>query len=93
MQIHPTSGPPRSQPSRAREPRRPRVLIVEDDGSLAAGLSGGLVQEGYEVAHSVTGEAALGRMAGASFDLVLCDLMMPDFSGADLYREMQALAG
>ena len=89
MQIHPTSGPPRSQPSRAREPRRPRVLIVEDDGSLAAGLSGGLVQEGYEVAHSVTGEAALGRMAGASFDLMVLDIGLPGIDGFEVLRRLR----
>ena len=89
MQTQPNSGPPRSHPMRARETRRQRVLIVEDDGSLAAGLSGGLVQEGYEVAHSATGESALARMAGAPFDLMVLDIGLPGIDGFEVLRRLR----
>ncbi len=89
MQMEPTSGPPRSQPSRSRDSRRHRVLIVEDDSSLAAGLSGGLVQEGYEVAHSSTGEAALARLSGVPFDLMVLDIGLPGIDGFEVLRRLR----
>ena len=69
--------------------RRQRVLIVEDDSSLAAGLSGGLVQEGYEVAHAASGEPALGRISAAPFDLLVLDLGLPGIDGFEVLRRLR----
>ena len=66
-----------------------RVLIVDDERSILEFLRLLLEQEGYTV-----GEAdslATGRrvFAEGSYELVLCDLMMPDGSGMDLLREIK----
>ena len=55
-----------------------RLLLVEDDPSIAVPLCDGLVREGFEVVHAATGAAAL---AAGPVDLVLLDLGLPDLEG------------
>ena len=64
-----------------------RVLLVEDEDSIADPLSEGLRREGYEVARAATGSAAL---AAAPTDLVLLDLRLPDVDGYTVCRELRA---
>src|SRR5690606_38425726 len=59
-----------------------RILIVDDERSLAEFLEILLRKEGYDVETSPGGEDAVGRMErGEEFDLVLTDLMMPGTGG------------
>lgn len=74
-----------------REPH-PRLMLVEDDGSLAAGLVRALGQEGYAVDHVETGEAALARIGAASYDLVVLDIGLPGIDGFEVLRRLR-LAG
>jgi PAS domain S-box-containing protein len=65
--------------------RRIRVLIVEDEPALALALERAL-GEGHDALVAPGGREALGLLArDASFDVVLCDLMMPGMSGIDFY--------
>ncbi len=68
----------------------PRVLIVEDDKAVAGLVSTVLTQAGYGVRSAATGRAALAEIEGASIDLVLLDLMLPDMSGLDICRELRS---
>jgi len=67
-----------------------RLLLVEDDASLAAGLSRALVTQGYEVAAAGSGEDALGRMASERFDLMVLDLGLPGIDGYEVLKRMRA---
>lgn len=58
--------------------------MVEDDPSIAAGLTRGLKEAGFDVTLEVTGEAALARVARESFSLVVLDLNLPDVTGFDV---------
>ena len=69
-----------------------RLLIVEDDGSLAAGLARALGLEGHATEHLETGEAALERIAEAPFDLVVLDIGLPGIDGFEVLRRLR-LAG
>lgn len=66
-----------------------RILLVEDDRTIAVGLIYALEQEGYAVQHAPN--AAQGRAAveTAAFDLALLDLMLPDGSGYDICRALR----
>ncbi|MBK6941858.1 MAG: response regulator transcription factor [Planctomycetes bacterium] len=64
------------------------ILLVEDDAALARGLADNLRFEGWTVLHVATGEAALERSRGQSFDLVVLDLMLPKLSGFDVLRAL-----
>lgn len=64
-----------------------RVLVVEDDDAVAEGLRLLLEQE-YSVEVALGGRRALQLLRGSAFDAVLCDLMMPDMSGIDLFHAL-----
>jgi DNA-binding response OmpR family regulator len=69
-----------------------RVLVVEDEEHLAAGLRFNLEAEGYMVETVGDGEAALGLLlgAGADFDVVVLDVMLPGEDGFGVARELRA---
>ena len=69
----------------------PRILVVEDEVSLARGLKFNLEQEGYSVAVTDDGHAALEQFREKPFDLVMLDLMLPGMSGYDICRSIRAL--
>jgi len=66
-----------------------RLLIVEDDPSIAASLREGLERHGFEVDHTSSGRQAIDLAPG--FDLVLLDLGLPDIDGKDACREIRAV--
>ena len=63
-----------------------RLLLVEDERRLADRLARGLREEGFAVDAVSSCAAAREHTAGASYDLVLLDLGLPDGSGIDLLR-------
>ena len=69
--------------------RNRRLLVIDDDVLVARTLVRLLGEHRVEVATS--GHDGLSRLLadGQSFDLVLCDLMMPDMTGMDLFEEVQ----
>jgi DNA-binding response OmpR family regulator len=69
-------------------PARARVLVVDDE-QLMCELLATMLSEDYEVVALTSARDALGRIvAGEVFDLVLCDLMMPDLTGMDLHAQL-----
>jgi two-component system response regulator RegX3 len=64
-----------------------RVLIVEDEETIAEPLAEGLRREGFEVERAASGAEAL---AAPAVDLVLLDLRLPDLDGLDVSRELRA---
>jgi DNA-binding response OmpR family regulator len=65
-----------------------RVLLVEDDPSIAGALCEGLPRYGFSVEHVWTGAEALAAFGEA--DLVLLDLGLPDADGIDVCRRIRA---
>jgi DNA-binding response OmpR family regulator len=66
----------------------PRLLLVEDDPSIAEPLVAALQREGHEVAWSSTGAGGLAA-AGPEVDLVLLDLGLPDIDGLEVCRQLR----
>ncbi|HZG95049.1 MAG TPA: response regulator transcription factor [Mycobacteriales bacterium] len=64
-----------------------RLLVVEDDDSIAEPLTSGLQRAGYQVERVATGAAALA--AGVP-DVVLLDLGLPDMDGLEVCRRIRA---
>jgi len=59
-----------------------RLLVVEDEEHLAAGLKLNFQLEGYDVSIASTGRDAAAKMlTGPPFDLVVLDVMLPDLDG------------
>ena len=63
-----------------------RILVVEDEDSIAEPLVSGLRREGFDVVRAATGGEAL---EAAVPDLVLLDLRLPDTDGLDVCRRMR----
>jgi signal transduction histidine kinase len=68
-----------------------RLLIVDDEVAHTRALCDTLGIEGYATTGFESASAALQAMQGASFDLLLTDLMMPEMDGVALLREAQQL--
>lgn len=66
------------------------ILVVEDDRTIAMGLSYSLEEEGYDVnlCHNVS--TALREVQSRRFDLAILDLSLPDGSGHDICRAIKA---
>lgn len=67
-----------------------RILIVEDEESLADPLAFLLKREGFEVVVAGDGRAALSEFAKGGIDIVLLDLMLPGMSGTDVCKKLRA---
>ena len=68
---------------------QPRILIVEDDSSLAQILRDNLLVDGFAVEWASHANSALGLYRSFTPDLVLLDLMLPDLSGFELARVLR----
>jgi two-component system response regulator RegX3 len=66
-----------------------RVLLVEDETSLAESIRYNLEREGYVVASAADGEAGLDRFRADRPALVILDLMLPKLSGFDVCRTIR----
>ena len=77
----------RSDPGRESAPR---ILVVEDEGSLADSLRYNLEREGFAVSVAADGQTALTRFREEQPSLVILDLMLPELSGLDVCRAIRA---
>src|SRR5262245_43387518 len=67
-----------------------RILLVEDEPSIAAGVQDDLQLEGYSVDLVTDGAAASARGSQGQYDLILLDLMLPKKDGFTVCRELRA---
>ena len=72
---------------------RGRILVVDDDASLAEMLTIVLRQEGFETQMFGRGDGALQTFRDYRPDLVLLDLMLPGKDGIDVCKEIRAESG
>ena len=66
-----------------------RILIVEDEPSIALALDDDLSREGYETEVVGDGDAAVERGTSGGFDLILLDVMLPKRDGFEVCRELR----
>jgi DNA-binding response OmpR family regulator len=67
-----------------------RILIVEDEPNMVAGLRDNFEFEGYQVLTAGDGVAGLERALADSPDLVILDVMMPRMSGLDVCKQLKS---
>lgn len=80
---------PASPAPRSLLRQRRQILLVDDEADNLDVLREVLELEGHEVATARSGPEALARIdAGEHFDLVLCDVGMPEMSGWQVAREL-----
>lgn len=71
-----------------RAPAR-RILVVEDEATIASSIAARLHNEGFEVEIAGDGQKGLERARTWMPDLVLLDLMLPGLDGLEVCREIQ----
>ena len=70
--------------------RRAKILVVEDEPAMVAGLRDNFEFEGYEVITAQDGIEGLERALEDSPDLVVLDVMMPRMSGLEVCKQLRA---
>ena len=66
-----------------------RVLVVEDERDLNRVICKKLKVEGYSVDACYDGEEALLYIDGATYDIILMDIMMPKLNGYEVLEKMR----
>lgn len=73
--------------------RKPRLLIVEDEAPIRAGLTDVFVYHGFDVDAEADGRAGLQRALSGVHDLILLDLMLPGVDGFEICNRVRAQDG
>jgi two-component system NtrC family sensor kinase len=63
----------------------PRILVVDDEEGVLMVITRILRRNGYQVDDASNGKVALDLLENSTYDLVLCDLRMPEMGGAEFY--------
>ena len=85
-----TSAERTDRPSGEKPITKTRILIVEDEPAMVAGLRDNFEYEDYEVISAEDGVAGLERALQDKPDLVVLDVMMPKMSGLDVCKQLRA---
>ncbi len=72
---------------------RPRVLLLEDDPTMATLVKSLLDVAGCEVLHFNDGAKALMSIPGFDFRLVILDILVPQMSGFDVLQNLRQIPG
>lgn len=73
-------------PHSASTTKTERILVIEDEESLAVGIRDALQSVGYTVQMAHEGRAGLEKIRGGEFNLIVLDLMLPGLSGLEILR-------
>lgn len=66
-----------------------KILLVEDETSVASFINRGLMEEGYNVSLAFTGDEGLHMATNFDFDLLILDIMLPGLNGIELCRAVR----
>ncbi len=86
------SGPRGELKAPGAEPtpiRAKRILVVDDEPTIAKMLMSILSADGHQVDTAANGALALEKLRERAYDLILSDIKMPELDGLGLYREVE----
>lgn len=91
--LDPNQYPALTAPGQAAEPPAvagvKHILVIDDEAAILDVMARTLRRKGYQVDTASDGTVALARLYRMNYDLILCDVRMPELSGPDLYRQVQ----
>ncbi|HEY0453744.1 hybrid sensor histidine kinase/response regulator [Actinophytocola sp.] len=95
VRLPPAPSSEVDSPHESATPTRPalRFLVIEDNPDLAATYRTLLERRGDTATVATTGKAGLAAVAAAPFDVVLCDLGLPDIGGLQIARHLRGHPG
>jgi DNA-binding NtrC family response regulator len=91
MTSQPQTG--HGAPSAHTKRRRARLFVIDDESSIRSAIKRFLTRRDWEVEEAADGASALEMLLESEpgfYDVVMCDLRMPNFSGVELYRALVA---
>ena len=65
------------------------ILVIDDEPGITSAPTYLLRRGGYVVDTAANGRLALENLQAQAYDLILCDLRMPELDGASFYRELE----
>lgn len=71
------------------EDSKQRILLIDDEKDILEVVGYFLKKEGYQVSVAESGVEALGIMSEHSFDVVICDFLMPKMDGISLLKKIR----
>jgi DNA-binding response OmpR family regulator len=78
------------EPQSANPTNKKRVLMIDDEEALAEALCH-ILRKQYDAQYTTSGKKGLELLLGTeTFDVIICDLALPDLHGMDLYQAVQA---
>jgi two-component system, OmpR family, response regulator len=66
-----------------------RILLIEDDLSIASFITKGLKQEGYSIVHASDGNSGFDMASECEFDLAIVDIMLPGMDGYSIIEKLR----
>ena len=81
---------PEEMPEAPVQEAGPKVLVIEDEPSVAKGLMLILREQGFETSIAENGQAGIDMTADTDFDLLVVDLRLPDMDGMNVIRHARA---
>ena len=67
-----------------------KILIVDDEEVIRKLLKINLVKWGYEVTEATDGTQAIEKIGEDEFDLLICDILMPNMNGWEVLKEVKS---
>ncbi len=71
---------------------KPRILLVEDEQSIARFIELELQHEGFDVVHHSNGRLGLDSAKTEEFDVILLDVMLPELNGIEVCRRIRSFS-
>lgn len=68
-----------------------KILVIDDEIEICLILDKFLTKKGFEVVTAHTGNDGLAKLKNNTFDLIISDFRLPDFTGLDLLKEIKAI--
>lgn len=69
------------------------ILVIDDEADIVELISYNLKKEGFSVDYAYDGEAALKKIKGNKYDLIILDLMLPGIQGLELCKIIRSSPG
>src|SRR5688572_4868270 len=69
-----------------------RILVIDGDAQLRAGLANALTQDGHEVEVASSGASGIAVARASSPSIVILEYVLPDMNGAELCRQLHEAA-
>jgi len=73
-------------------PKKPRILVVDDEAAMRESLTDWLMEDDYEVSQASNGEEAVSMVKEKTFEVVLLDLKMPGMDGLETMKRLKEVS-